>query len=183
MAPKRQANTDSDRRNICRRRAKTEETQGQTISWFAAQPSGKALTQGQISIITSSSYTFLDGDDRKKGKLNSKQSFQGNYPDFRNASYYWHMQWRGRKLFLQAISCKQKHTKFGPDCLKIWQRVIYSKGLPCHDGPIAYSLLFLPFLLVFLSLFTIRVVVINKIISCPMDVRFLCYLTGGMLEI
>ena len=35
MAPKRQAITDADRRNIRRRRAETGETQAQTIAWFA----------------------------------------------------------------------------------------------------------------------------------------------------
>jgi hypothetical protein len=58
MAPKRQAITDADRRNIRRRRAETGETQAQTKAWFAAQPSGRTLTQGQISTITSSSYAY-----------------------------------------------------------------------------------------------------------------------------
>ena len=63
MAPKRQAITDAQRRNIRRRRAQTGETQAETITWFAAQPGGRTLTQGQISTITSSSYAYLDSNN------------------------------------------------------------------------------------------------------------------------
>jgi Fission yeast centromere protein N-terminal domain len=63
MAPKRQAITDAQRRNIRRRRAQTGETQAETIAWFAAQPGGRILTQGQISTMTSPSYAYLDSDD------------------------------------------------------------------------------------------------------------------------
>jgi DDE superfamily endonuclease/Tc5 transposase DNA-binding domain/Fission yeast centromere protein N-terminal domain len=97
MAPKRQAITDADRRNIRRRRIEVEETQAQTIAWFAAQSNGRTLTQGQISTITSSTYAHLDGDDRKDCKLNSKRSYQGDYPDLEDALYHWHMQMERKK--------------------------------------------------------------------------------------
>ena len=48
---KRQAITDLERRNIRRRRDTTGETQKELIAWFAAQPSSRALTQGQISTV------------------------------------------------------------------------------------------------------------------------------------
>src|SRR3981081_1799926 len=100
MAPKRQSITDAQRRNIRRRRAQTGETQAETITWFAALPSGRTLTQGQISTITSSSYAYLDGDDRKDSKLNSKRSCQGDYPDLEDALFYWHIQMEKKKAIL-----------------------------------------------------------------------------------
>jgi hypothetical protein len=108
MATKRQAITDADRRNIRRRRAETGETQAQTIAWFAAQPSGRTLTQGQISTITSSSYAYLDSDNRKDSKLSSKRSCQGDYPDLEDALYCWHMQMEKKKAVLRGDILKAK---------------------------------------------------------------------------
>jgi hypothetical protein len=48
VCQKRQAITDLERRNIRRRRDTTGETQKELLTWFAAQPSGRPLTQGQI---------------------------------------------------------------------------------------------------------------------------------------
>jgi DDE superfamily endonuclease/Tc5 transposase DNA-binding domain/Fission yeast centromere protein N-terminal domain len=116
MAPKRQAITDADRRNIRRRRTETGETQAQTIAWFAAQPSGRTLTQGQISTITSSSYAYLDSDDRKNSKLNSKRSYQGDYPDLEDALYHWHIQMEKKKAILTGDILKAKAHE-------IWSRL------------------------------------------------------------
>jgi hypothetical protein len=92
MATKRTAITDADRRNIRRRRAETGETQAETAAWFAAQPKGRALNQSQISKIRSSSYAYLDDDNRKDGKLGSKRVTQGEYPDLEDALFHWHLQ-------------------------------------------------------------------------------------------
>ena len=70
---KRQAITDLERRNIRRRRDTTGESQKELIAWFAAQPSGRPLTQGQISTILSPIYAYLDTDPRKPSKLGSKR--------------------------------------------------------------------------------------------------------------
>lgn len=75
MARKRQAITDAQRRNIRRRRAQTGETQAETIAWFATQPGGRILTQGQISTMTSPSYAYLDSDDRRDSKLDSQRNY------------------------------------------------------------------------------------------------------------
>jgi hypothetical protein len=108
MAPKRQAIVDADRRNISRRRAETGETQAQTIAWFAALLSGRTLTQGQISTITSSSYTYLDSDDRKDSKLNSKRSCQGDYPDLEDVLFYRYIQIEKKKAILTGDILKAK---------------------------------------------------------------------------
>ena len=84
MAPKRQAIIDAQRRSIRRRCAQTGETQAETISWFAAQLGGRILTQGQVFTMTSS-YAYLDSDDRKDNKLDSQRNYQGDYPDLENA--------------------------------------------------------------------------------------------------
>ena len=59
---KRRAITDLEQRNIRRRRNTTGETQKELIMWFAAQPSSRPPTQGQILTILSSTYTYLDTD-------------------------------------------------------------------------------------------------------------------------
>jgi hypothetical protein len=51
MALKRQAITDTPRRNIRRHRAQTGNMQTETIGWFATQQSGRIVTQSQISTI------------------------------------------------------------------------------------------------------------------------------------
>jgi hypothetical protein len=108
MAPKRRAITDADRRNIRRRRDQTGETQAQIIAWFAAQPGGRTLTQGQISTITSSSYAYLDNDDRKDSKLNSKRSCHGYYSDLEDALYHWHIQMEKKKAVITGDILKAK---------------------------------------------------------------------------
>ena len=85
---KHRAITDLERRNIRRRRDTTGETQKELITWFVAQPSGRPLTQGQISIILSPTYTYLDTDSRKALQLGSKQRFKGNYPDLEDALFH-----------------------------------------------------------------------------------------------
>ena len=59
---KRRAITDLERRNIRRRHDTTGESQKELITWFTAQPSGRPLTQGQISTILSLTYVYLDTD-------------------------------------------------------------------------------------------------------------------------
>jgi hypothetical protein len=108
MAPKRQSITDAQRRNIRRRHTQTIETHAETIAWFAAQPGGRLLTQGQISTITSSCYVYLDSDDRKDSKLDSKRNYQGDYPDLEDALYHWHMQMEKKKAVLTGDILKAK---------------------------------------------------------------------------
>jgi hypothetical protein len=108
MAPKRQAITDAQRRNIRRRRAQTGETQLETIAWFAAQPGSRTLTQGQISTITSPSYVYLDSDDRKDSNLDSRRSYQGDYPDLEDALYYWHIQIEKKRAIITGDILKAK---------------------------------------------------------------------------
>ena len=81
MASKRTAITDLERRNIRRRRAETGESQTATGAWFVAQPSGRVLTQGQISKIMSFTYDYLDNPNRKSSQLGSKRNYNSEYPD------------------------------------------------------------------------------------------------------
>lgn len=108
MAPKRQAITDAQKRNIRRRRAQTGETQAETIAWFAAQPSGRILSQGQISTMTSSSYAYLDSDDQKDNNLDSQRNCHGDYPDLEDTLYYWHIQMEKEKADLIENILKAK---------------------------------------------------------------------------
>jgi hypothetical protein len=108
MAPKREAITDAQRRNIRRRRAQTGETQAETIAWFAAQPGGRILTQGQVSTMTSPSYAYLDSDDRKDNKLDSQRNYQGDYPDLEDALYHWHIQMEKKQAVLTGDILKTK---------------------------------------------------------------------------
>ena len=85
---KRQAITDLERRNIRRRRDTTGKTQKELIVWFVAQPSGRPITQGQISTILSPTYTHLDTDPRKSSQLGSKRHFKGNYLDLKDVLFY-----------------------------------------------------------------------------------------------
>ena len=89
---KHRAITDLERRNIRRCRDITSETQKELIAWFAVQPSGRPLTQGQISTILSPTYTYLDTDPRKASQLGSKRRFKGDYPDLEDALFYWQQQ-------------------------------------------------------------------------------------------
>ena len=89
VCQKRQAITDLERRNIRRRRDTTGETQKELLTWFAAQPSGRPLTQGQISTILSPTYAYLDTDPRKASHLGSKRRFKGDYPDLEDALFHW----------------------------------------------------------------------------------------------
>jgi hypothetical protein len=77
-----------ERRNIRRRRDITGETQKELIVWFAAQPSGRPFTQGQISTILSLTYAYLDTDSRKTLQLGSKRRFKSDYPDLEDALFY-----------------------------------------------------------------------------------------------
>ena len=86
---KRRAITDLERRNIRRRRDTTGETQKELITWFAAQSSGRTLTQGQISTILSPTYTYLDTDPRKASQLGSKQHFKGDQLVLKDVLFYW----------------------------------------------------------------------------------------------
>jgi len=71
---KRLAITDLERQNIRRRYATHPSTQPALIAWYAAQPQGRNLTQGQISSVLSEKYQYryLDSDTRKKTQLGSK---------------------------------------------------------------------------------------------------------------
>ena len=59
-------------------------------------------------MITSSSYVYLDGDDRKDSKLNSKRSCQGDYPDLEDVLFYWHIQMEKKKAILTGDILKAK---------------------------------------------------------------------------
>ena len=85
---KRRAITDLERRNIRRRRDTTSKSQKELITWFAAQPSGRTLTQGQISTILSPTYAHLDIDPRKASQLGSKRHFKGDYLDLKDALFH-----------------------------------------------------------------------------------------------
>ena len=89
VCQKRQAITDLERRNIRRRRDTTGETQKELLTWFAAQPSSRPLTQGQISTILSPTYAYLDTDPRKASQLGSKRRFKGDYPDLEDTLFHW----------------------------------------------------------------------------------------------
>jgi hypothetical protein len=89
VCQKRQAITGLERRNIRRRRDTTSETQKELLTWFAAQPSSRPLTQGQISTILSPTYAHLDTDPRKASQLGSKRRFKGDYPDLEDTLFHW----------------------------------------------------------------------------------------------
>ena len=108
MATKRTALTDAERRSIRRRRTETGETQAETAAWFAAQPEGRTLNQSQISKIMSSSYMYLDDDNRKDSKLGSKRVTNGEYPDLENALFHWHLQMEKNKAILTGDILKAK---------------------------------------------------------------------------
>ena len=113
---KRQAITDLERRNIRRRRDTTSESQKELIAWFTAQPSGRPLTQGQISTILSPTYTYLDTDPRKPSKLGSKRRVNGDYPDLEDALFYWQQQMQKKKAIITGdILRAQAH--------QIWNRL------------------------------------------------------------
>ena len=108
MATKRTALTDAERRSIRRRRTETGETQAETAAWFAAQPEGRTLNQSQISKIMSSSYMYLDDDNRKDSKLGSKRVTNGEYPDLENTLFHWHLQMEKNKAILTGDILKAK---------------------------------------------------------------------------
>jgi hypothetical protein len=112
---KRRAITDLERRNIRRRRDTTGETQKELITWFAAQPSGRPLTQGQISTVLSPTYAYLDTDSRKASQLSSKRRFKGDYPDLEDALFHWQQQMQKKKAIITGDVLKaQAH--------QIWNR-------------------------------------------------------------
>jgi hypothetical protein len=118
---KRQAITDLERRNIRRRRDTTGETQKELIAWFAAQPSGRPLTQGQISTILSPTYAYLDTDPRKTSQLGSKRRFKGDYPDLEDALFHWQQQMQKKKAIITGdILRAQAH--------QIWNRLLQYNG-------------------------------------------------------
>ncbi|KFY93754.1 hypothetical protein V498_04276 [Pseudogymnoascus sp. VKM F-4517 (FW-2822)] len=47
--------------------------------------------------MASSSYAYLDSNDRKDDKLDSQRNYQGDYPDLENALYLWHIQMEKKK--------------------------------------------------------------------------------------
>jgi hypothetical protein len=100
-----------ERRSIRRRCDATGETQKELIAWFAAQPSGRPLTQGQISTVLSPTYIYLDTDLRKASQLGSKRHLKGNYPDLEDALFHWQQQIQKKKGIITGDILKSQAYK------------------------------------------------------------------------
>jgi hypothetical protein len=85
----RSALTHNDRCNIQRRYTSYPSSQPALRSWCEQQPSGCILTQGQISIILSSKYTYLNSTNMKPKDLAAKRYYRGDYPDLEAALFEW----------------------------------------------------------------------------------------------
>ena len=93
----------------------------QLISWFATQPSGRPLTQGQISTILSPTYAYLDKDSRKALQLGSKRRFKGDYPYLEDALFHWQQQMQKKKAVITGDILKaQAH--------RIWNCLLQYNG-------------------------------------------------------
>jgi hypothetical protein len=126
--------TDLKRRNIHRRRDTTSETQKELIAWFAAQPSGRPLTQGQISIILSLTYAYLDTDPRTTLQLVSKRRFNGDYPHLEDALFHLQQQMQKKKAIITGdILRAQVHQIWNLNsCIKLEKVMFYEKFGPVH---------------------------------------------------
>ena len=60
ISQKRVAMTDQQRQMVRQRHKLHPNSQQGLIAWFASQPRGRNLTQGQVSVILSDKYQYLD---------------------------------------------------------------------------------------------------------------------------
>jgi hypothetical protein len=105
---KRLAITDLERQNIRRRYATHPSTQPALIAWYAAQPQGRNLTQGQISSVLSEKYQYLDSDTRKKTQLGSKRNYNGEHPELEAALFEWQQCMQNKKAIITGDILKTK---------------------------------------------------------------------------
>ena len=113
----RSALTDNDRRNIRRRYTSHPSSQSALRSWYEQQPSGRPLTQGQISIILSNKYAYLDSTNMKPKDLAAKRHYKGDYPDLEAALFEWQqrMQHKNAVITQEILKAKAK---------EIWERLL-----------------------------------------------------------
>jgi hypothetical protein len=114
--PKRKAITDLERSNTRRRNNEHPASQSQLISWYEQQPSGRKLTQGQISSVLSEKYAYLDSDTRKKKALSAKRHYKGDYPDLEAAIFEWQQRMQKKNATITGDILKAKATE-------IWNRL------------------------------------------------------------
>ena len=113
---KRLAITDLERQNIRHRYTSHPSTQPALIAWYAAQPQGRDLTQGQISSILSEKYQYLDSDTRKKTQLGSKRNYNGEHPELEAALFEWQQRMQNKKAIITGDILKTKAHE-------LWERL------------------------------------------------------------
>jgi hypothetical protein len=105
---KRNAITDLERRNLRRRYASHPCTQEQLATWFESQPTGRKITQGQISFALSSQFAHLDSNNQKPGKLGAKRHYKGDWPELEGALYEWQQRMQHKKATITGEILKAK---------------------------------------------------------------------------
>ncbi|KAI1003393.1 hypothetical protein K3495_g4808 [Podosphaera aphanis] len=79
-----------------------------TIAWLASQPRGRNLTQGQVSIILSDKYQYLDSDPQNKSKLNSKRNYLREHEELELALFEWQQRMQGKMAVITGDILKAK---------------------------------------------------------------------------
>ncbi|KAI1006206.1 hypothetical protein K3495_g2015 [Podosphaera aphanis] len=116
ISQKRVAITDQQRQMIRQRHNLHSNSQKGLRAWFAFQPRGRNLTQGQVSIILSDKYQYLDSDPQNESNLNSKRNYLREHKEFELALFEWQqrMQWKRAVITGDILKAKAR---------ELWQRL------------------------------------------------------------
>lgn len=112
-APKRRrALTDADRQRVRKRNKDHPAQQADLAAWYYKE-TGHQLTQGQISMILSSKYAYLESLDTKKDKqqLAVKRSSKGDWPDLEAALFEWQQRMQRKKAVITGEILKTQAAK------------------------------------------------------------------------
>ncbi|KAI0998674.1 hypothetical protein K3495_g9522 [Podosphaera aphanis] len=107
---------DQQRQIIGQRHKPHPNSQQGLIAWFASQPRGRNLTQGQVSVILSDKYQYLDLDPQNKSKLNSKRNYLREHEELELALFKWQQRMQGKMAVITGDILKAKAHE-------LWQRL------------------------------------------------------------
>ncbi|KAI1003260.1 hypothetical protein K3495_g4946 [Podosphaera aphanis] len=116
ISQKRVALTDQQRQMIRKRHKLHPNSQQGLIAWFASQPRGRNLTQGQVSVILSDKYQYLDSDTQKTFKLNSKRNYLREHEELELALFELQQRMQGKRAVITGDILKAKARE-------LWQRL------------------------------------------------------------
>ncbi|KAI0992680.1 hypothetical protein K3495_g15505 [Podosphaera aphanis] len=85
-------------------------------AWFASQPRSRNLIQGQVSVILSDKYRYLDSDPQNKSKLNSKRNYLREHEELELVLFEWQQRMQGKRVVITRDIIKAKARE-------LWQRL------------------------------------------------------------